>query len=1362
VLKFLGLAEGLAFFSKEKTFAVIDTARNVVKDLSQVQIQALMASAYPTKANAVVDDATVALAEAALSVLEQPIVASGDRMYTVPAGVQDEAVKGLEWRKEYNRGGTPVGLNTARTLADGGQIGIRKIRHIAKYFPRHEVDKKGKGWTPGEDNFPSNGRIAWALWGGDAAWRWARAIVERENKKALTSTGYALPGYEDDIETYGYGTGYDADLNPFKIAHELDLNVGPEFMARVRMDGSGIDRLYKIELDGRVYIWDDCGWDDLGHVDGDVYTYDKALDDPYDTTEVDHVIIDPSAAVIISAFFQERPNQPVMLHEIDPEEAKLMSDGLYSEDFEMIDRVLTAAGEPVTNQDGNYTPEERADKAAKQVRDASGKFAKAGSRVVIAGDEERGSGVIESIDGATGIATVKLDGGATVEVEAKYTRAEGEPTTGPRRVPNIQAPLDMSGVLGVPRTSANSKVAQLPGTLPKMTAEDIALMLNDWPAYVAKQRAAYKAHSDTDPGISVVTKGKKTTAPGLSEYDKKYMKKNYDLDMSADSMTASGEESEAINSPKESDVPAKYLAIVSPDAPDAVMDLVAIVPETKTTTTPVLYRREGGTWVRNDQILMDLKSVTPPDVVELDDQEVLNDVLKQTDAAMQASAYLDFSIFWEKVVEPILAAGGFDRNRGNAEELRKYWTRGKGALKIRWGTPGDWTRCVRQLSKYMGQRAKGYCQLRHKEATGVYTGSRRNPGNKNFNSLFQTESDFDKVISQRAVLSARAADAKEKVGLVAAASRAAEGSKFYIPMIVPEELESGDGRKFEKGAITMRDLPLPLLWQIKTGAGHDGSVVVGRIDYIERVEGGMGNAYGVFDSGPYGREAERLVRHGFLRGVSVDLDQFEAKEDKAPKTENAEDGDVMGKDKLTINKARIMAATIVAKPAFQECSIIIQDSGDQEEDMTPEDGVYEESLEDFSDVEPITASGYLENEIPVTPPAEWFDNPGLTKATPLTVDKDGRVYGHIAAWHVSHIGLPRATKPPRSRSNYAYFHTGVVHTAAGTDVPVGQLTLAGGHAPLNADAASAAKHYDDTASAIADVHMGEDQYGIWCAGSLRPGVDEMQIRALRASAPSGDWRPINGSLELVAVCQVNVPGFPIARAMVASGKVLALVAAGASYLAMMKSNVVSSLVAKADLLGQLSSTAPDLKSRVKEAERKMREANIEALTASAAEMREKALVAAAVAELAKISEEERMDLAKEGKAMPDGAYPIRNVEDLKNAIQAYGRAKASERAAVRKHIIKQARKLKQSTLIPQHWVNADSMEAAQRVASMRAAITAAASKGENPCWDGYEMVGMKEQDGKLVPNCVPTDASSVSEEVVVSAAPKAVRSPIQS
>ena len=111
--------------------------------------------------------------------------------------------------------------------------------------------------------------------------------------------------------------------------------------------------------------------------------------------------------------------------------------------------------------------------------------------------------------------------------------------------------------------------------------------------------------------------------------------------------------------------------------------------------------------------------------------------------------------------------------------------------------------------------------------------------------------------------------------------------------------------------------------------------------------------------------------------------------------------------------------------------------------------------------------------------------------------------------------------------------------------------------------------FRSTASAFADVHAGEDAYGIWVSGALRPSVTPEQVRAIRASAPSGDWRPIGGSLELVAVCQVNVPGFPIARARVASGAVMALVAAGARVLAQMKSDPVAELAARIERLENL-------------------------------------------------------------------------------------------------------------------------------------------------------------------------------------------------
>lgn len=59
----------------------------------------------------------------------------------------------------------------------------------------------------------------------------------------------------------------------------------------------------------------------------------------------------------------------------------------------------------------------------------------------------------------------------------------------------------------------------------------------------------------------------------------------------------------------------------------------------------------------------------------------------------------------------------------DAERLRQYWLYGAGAIKIRWGTPGDFSRCVTHLGKYMPGRAEGYCQNLHRRVTGMATGS---------------------------------------------------------------------------------------------------------------------------------------------------------------------------------------------------------------------------------------------------------------------------------------------------------------------------------------------------------------------------------------------------------------------------------------------------------------------------------------------------------------------------------------------------------------------------------------------------------------------------------------------------------------
>ena len=94
----------------------------------------------------------------------------------------EEAKRGLAWRDEYNRGGTEVGVARARDLANKRGLSAETVRRMVSFFARHEVDKQGQGFSQGEDGYPSAGRIAWALWGGDAGQSWANAKNRQLNR----------------------------------------------------------------------------------------------------------------------------------------------------------------------------------------------------------------------------------------------------------------------------------------------------------------------------------------------------------------------------------------------------------------------------------------------------------------------------------------------------------------------------------------------------------------------------------------------------------------------------------------------------------------------------------------------------------------------------------------------------------------------------------------------------------------------------------------------------------------------------------------------------------------------------------------------------------------------------------------------------------------------------------------------------------------------------------------------------------------------------------------------------------------------------------------------------------------------------
>jgi len=95
-----------------------------------------------------------------------------------------EAELGLKWREEYKRGGTEVGVARARDISNMRNLSLDTVTRMNSYFARHEVDKEALGWNQGEDGFPTAGRIAWQLWGGDPGKDWAARILERANAQS--------------------------------------------------------------------------------------------------------------------------------------------------------------------------------------------------------------------------------------------------------------------------------------------------------------------------------------------------------------------------------------------------------------------------------------------------------------------------------------------------------------------------------------------------------------------------------------------------------------------------------------------------------------------------------------------------------------------------------------------------------------------------------------------------------------------------------------------------------------------------------------------------------------------------------------------------------------------------------------------------------------------------------------------------------------------------------------------------------------------------------------------------------------------------------------------------------------------------
>jgi hypothetical protein len=127
--------------------------------------------------------------------------------YTPTEGMASAAKRALKWREEGYPGGTLVGLARANQLKNREPLSASVVLRMHSFFSRHEVDKRATGFNSGEEGFPSKGRVAWDLWGGDGGQTWAEAkrnqiMRDREGKalKLVTiSTKSSMPQYMLDV-----------------------------------------------------------------------------------------------------------------------------------------------------------------------------------------------------------------------------------------------------------------------------------------------------------------------------------------------------------------------------------------------------------------------------------------------------------------------------------------------------------------------------------------------------------------------------------------------------------------------------------------------------------------------------------------------------------------------------------------------------------------------------------------------------------------------------------------------------------------------------------------------------------------------------------------------------------------------------------------------------------------------------------------------------------------------------------------------------------------------------------------------------------------------------------------------------------
>ena len=515
------------------------------------------------------------------------------------------------------------------------------------------------------------------------------------------------------------------------------------------------------------------------------------------------------------------------------------------------------------------------------------------------------------------------------------------------------------------------------------------------------------------------------------------------------------------------------------------------------------------------------------------------------------------------------------------QQLVEYWTRGEGAAKIRWGTGGDFTRCERQLRKYIKnpQKRKGACANLHRITTGMWP-NERGAAPTTLDELVAITSDsdcyyYDEHI-ERYTDSATVDDGLGRSSWLTADTEHDVVGEHETAPTEAQPIEGGHMDTMTATVVGDTDLPIAdrdrewdgqkartrvLDWATDDDGNVDAKrlsqaflyrdperdpetlaayklgfadVINGRLRIVPR--GVFAAASRLNQADIPERERDRI--RGRLNTLYERLSRKFRDDDIVPPWKRDNNSNISGDDQVTLKKAiqpQERERVDIREPRMIDVDDLVRRLRNARGRTINLDDI--DDLDDLPELRElltsITASATLDHaaivaeaaaNAPEQPPADWFTPRALDGPTPITVTARGEVYGHLAPWDVPHVGIrDENVYAPRSRVNYDLFHSRDVTTAEGKTVRAGVLLVDCDHAPIDADIAEARDYHEQVCTPAAVVRAYEDEHGIAVRGSLLPGLSVDQVAQLRKL--SGEWRTAH--LELMAAVGVEKAGFPV-------------------------------------------------------------------------------------------------------------------------------------------------------------------------------------------------------------------------------------------